>query len=268
MNFKKDYPRFGFPSAVNRTLYSVALASEQEIATINLDSDNAIIDINIMKAVDELQVNLNDYQVFPFNLNVNNTADSDAKVILAIALNDGTIATLELAAPATKQTLFAVAPDKASDTLNAIQMNQSAAVEAPITVSDIEKNVGMTYEGATTGVKGNVITFSGKIPYYAADMAIGRTEGNRVGVQVKAPAGVNVYKSNFIIDGKKYTGAALDLIGEDEYVLNWWPLMSVAGQKKTIQLNWVVGGTIISQDYEVAIAEDATFADESEALPK
>lgn len=268
MNFKKDYPRFGFPSAVNRTLYSVALASEQETAIINLDSDNAIIDINIMKAVGEVQVNLNDYQVFPFNLNVNNTADSDAKVILAIALNDGIIATLELAAPATKQTLFAVAPDKASDTLYAIQTNQSAAVEASITVSDIEKNVGMTYEGATAVVKGNVITFSGKIPYYAADMSIGRTEGNRVGVQVKAPAGVNVYKSNFIIDGKKYTGAALDSIGEDEYVLNWWPLMSVAGQKKTIQLNWVVEGTIISQDYEVAIAEDATFADESEALSK
>lgn len=61
MNFKRDYPRFGFPSAVNRTLYSVVLASEQETATINLDSDNAIIDINIMKAVGELQVNLNDY---------------------------------------------------------------------------------------------------------------------------------------------------------------------------------------------------------------
>lgn len=266
MNFKKDYPRFGFPSAVNRTLYSVALASEQETATINLDSDNAIIDINIMKAVGELQVNLNDYQVFPFNLNVNNTADSDAKVILAIALNDGTIATLELAAPATKQTLFAVAPDKASDTLYAIQMNQSAAVEAPITVSDIEKNVGMTYEGAITEVKGNVITFSGKIPYYAADMSIGRTEGNRVGVQVKAPAGVNVYKSNFIIDGKKYTGAALDLIGEDEYVLNWWPLMSITGQQKTITLDWVVAGTLYQQVFVVAIAADATFAPASEAF--
>lgn len=268
MNFKKDYPRFGFPSAVNRTLYSVALASEQETATINLDSDNAIIDINIMKAVGELQVNLNDYQVFPFNLNVNNTADSDAKVILAIALNDGTIATLELAAPATKQTLFAVAPDKASDTLYAIQMNQSAAVEAPITVSDIEKSVGMTYEGAITEVKGNVITFSGKIPYYAADMSIGRTEGNRVGVQVKAPAGVNVYKSNFIIDGKKYTGAALDLIGEDEYVLNWWPLMSIPGQQKTITLDWVVAGTLYQQVFVVAIAADATFAPASEVLPK
>lgn len=268
MNFKKDYPRFGFPSAVNRTLYSVALASEQETATINLDSDNAIIDINIMKAVGEVQVNLNDYQVFPFNLNVNNIVDSDAKVILAIALYDGTIATLELAAPATKQTMFAVAPDKASDTLYAIQMNQSAAVEVPITVSDIEKNVGMTYEGATAEVKGNVITFSGKIPYYAADMSIGRMEGNRVGVQVKSPAGVNVYKSNFIIDGKKYTGTALDSIGEDEYVLNWWPLMSVAGQKKTIQLNWVVGGTVIEQSFTVEIAEDATFAESSEALPE
>lgn len=266
MNFKKDYPRFGFPSAVNRTLYR-ALASEQETEAINLDSDNAIIDINIMKAVGEVQVNLNDYQVFPFNLNVNNIADSDATVILAIALYDGTIATLELSAPATKQTLFAVAPDKASDTLYAIQVNQGAAVNASITVSDIEKNVGMTYEGATAEVKGNIITFSGKIPYYAADMSVGRTEGNKVGVQIKAPAGVNVYKSKFVIDGKNYTGTALDLVGE-EYVLNWWPLMSVAGQKKEIQLSWVVGGTVIEQSFTVEIAEDATFAESSEALPE
>lgn len=267
MNFKKDYPRFGFPSAVNRTLYSVALASKQETATINLDSDNAIIDINIMKAVGELQVNLNDYQVFPFNLNVNNTADSNAKVILAIALNDGIIATLELDAPATKQTLFAVAPDKASDTLYAIQVNQGAAVEVSITVSDIKKNVGMTYKEASFSVKGNIITFSGKIPYYAADMSVGRTEGNRVGVQIKAPVGVNVYKSKFVIDGKNYTGTALDLVGK-EYVLNWWPLMSVAGQKKEIQLSWVVGGTVIEQSFIVEIAADATFAESSEALPE
>lgn len=198
---------------------------------------------------------------------MNNIADSDATVILAIALYDGTIATLELSAPATKQTLFAVAPDKASDTLYAIQINQGAAVSSSITVSDIEKNVGMTYEGATAEVKGNIITFSGKIPYYAADMSVGRTEGNRVGVQIKAPAGVNVYKSKFVIDGKNYTGTALDLVGE-EYVLNWWPLMSVAGQKKEIQLSWVVGGTVIEQSFTVEIAADATFAESSEALPE
>lgn len=262
MNFKKGYPRFGFPSSVNRELFAVAVSSAQDEASIIVPKDAAMILINIDAAAPKVNVQLDDYQKFPLNLALNNNAEASV-VTLSINLEGNQVATLEVNAEASKLTNFIVGPSMIADSLFAQIISTSEAVESVVEVAEIEKNVGMTYEGATAKVEKNVITFSGKIPYYA----LGRVEGNRVGVQIKAPAGAELEASKFIIDDVEYDSTALDKVGED-YVLNWWPLMSIPGQQKTITLDWVVAGTLYQQIFVVAIAADATFAPASEALPK
>lgn len=266
MNFKKGYPRFGFPSSVNRELFAVAISSAQDEASIIVPKDASMILINIDAAAPKVNVQLDDYQKFPLNLALNNNAEASV-VTLSINLEGNQVATLEVNAEASKLTNFIVGPSMIADSLFAQIISTSEAVESVVEVAEIEKNVGMTYEGATAKVEKNVITFSGKIPYYAADPALGRVEGNRVGVQIKAPAGAELEASKFIIDDVEYDSTALDKVGED-YVLNWWPLMSIPGQQKTITLDWVVAGTLYQQIFVVAIAADATFAPASEALPK
>lgn len=267
MNFKKGYPRFGFPSSVNRELFAVAVSSAQDEASIIVPKDAAMILINIDAAAPKVNVQLDDYQKFPLNLALNNNAEASV-VTLSINLEGNQVATLEVNAEASKLTNFIVGPSMIADSLFAQIISTSEAVESVVEVAEIEKNVGMTYEGATAAVEKNVITFSGKIPYYyAADPALGRVEGNRVGVQIKAPAGAELEASKFVVDGVEYDVNALDKVGED-YFFNWWPLMSIPGQQKTITLDWVVAGTLYQQIFVVAIAADATFAPASEALPK
>lgn len=266
MNFKKGYPRFGFPSSVNRELFAVAVSSAQDEASIIVPKDAAMILINIDAAAPKVNVQLDDYQKFPLNLALNNNAEASV-VTLSINLEGNQVATLEVNAEASKLTNFIVGPSMIADSLFAQIISTSEAVESVVEVAEIEKNVGMTYEGATAAVEKNVITFSGKIPYYVADPALGRVEGNRVGVQIKAPAGAELEASKFVVDGVEYDVNALDKVGED-YFLNWWPLMSIPGQQKTITLDWVVAGTLYQQIFVVAIAADATFAPASEALPK
>lgn len=265
MNFKKGYPRFGFPSSVNRELFAVAVSSAQDEASIIVPKDAAMILINIDAAAPKVNVQLDDYQKFPLNLALNNNAEASV-VTLSINLEGNQVATLEVNAEASKLTNFIVGPSMIADSLFAQIISTSEAVESVVEVAEIEKNVGMTYEGATAAVEKNVITFSGKIPY-AADPALGRVEGNRVGVQIKAPAGAELEASKFVVDGVEYDVNALDKVGED-YFFNWWPLMSIPGQQKTITLDWVVAGTLYQQIFVVAIAADATFAPASEALPK
>lgn len=266
MNFKKGYPRFGFPSSVNRELFAVAVSSAQDEASIIVPKDAAMILINIDAAAPKVNVQLDDYQKFPLNLALNNNAEASV-VTLSINLEGNQVATLEVNAEASKLTNFIVGPSMIADSLFAQIISTSEAVESVVEVAEIEKNVGMTYEGATAAVEKNVITFSGKIPYYDADPALGRVEGNRVGVQIKAPAGAELEASKFVVDGVEYDVNALDKVGED-YFFNWWPLMSIPGQQKTITLDWVVAGTLYQQIFVVAIAADATFAPASEALPK
>lgn len=267
MNFKKGYPRFGFPSSVNRELFAVAVSSAQDEASIIVPKDAAMILINIDAAAPKVNVQLDDYQKFPLNLALNNNAEASV-VTLSINLEGNQVATLEVNAEASKLTNFIVGPSMIADSLFAQIISTSEAVESVVEVAEIEKNVGMTYEGATAAVEKNVITFSGKIPYYYyADPALGRVEGNRVGVQIKAPAGAELEASKFVVDGVEYDVNALDKVGED-YFFNWWPLMSIPGQQKTITLDWVVAGTLYQQIFVVAIAADATFAPASEALPK
>lgn len=266
MNFKKGYPRFGFPSSVNREMFAVAVSFAQDEASIIVPKDAAMILINIDADAPKVNVQLDDYQKFPLNLALNNNAEASV-VTLSINLEGNQVATLEVNAEASKLTNFIVGPSMIVDSLFAQIISTSEAVESVVEVAEIEKNVGMTYGGATAAVEKNVITFSGKIPYYAADPALGRVEGNRVGVQIKAPADAELEASKFIIDGVEYDSTALDKVGEG-YVLNWWPLMSIPGQQKTITLDWVVAGTLYQQIFVVAIAADATFAPASEALPK
>ena len=266
MNFKKGYPRFGFPSSVNRELFAVAVSFAQDEASVIVPKDAAMILINIDAAAPKVNVQLDDYQKFPLNLALNNNAEASV-VTLSINLEGNQVATLEVNAEASKLTNFIVGPSMIADSLFAQIISTSEAVESVVEVSEIEKNVGMTYEGATAAVEKNVITFSGKIPYYTADPALGRVEGNCVGVQIKAPAGAELEASKFVVDGVDYDVNALDKVGED-YFFNWWPLMSIPGQQKTITLDWVVAGTLYQQIFVVAIAADATFAPASEALPK
>lgn len=157
MNFKKGYPRFGFPSSVNRELFAVAVSSAQDEASIIVPKDAAMILINIDAAAPKVNVQLDDYQKFPLNLALNNNAEASV-VTLSINLEGNQVATLEVNAEASKLTNFIVGPSMIADSLFAQIISTSEAVESVVEVAEIEKNVGMTYEGATAAVEKNVIT--------------------------------------------------------------------------------------------------------------
>jgi hypothetical protein len=264
MDFKRNYPRFGFPDSVNREMYSICLTTDCDEYNLELDRDYCIIDLNIFANIPVVNLKFNDYQKFPVLLAINSPS-VDMKVNTSIELLDGTIHKRQFNGNVGKISMFSVQPTQPVNEIYGYVIGLDKAQEGA-KVNAIEKNVGMTYAEAKFALDKNVATFSGKIPYYKANDSLGRVKGNRVGVQIVAPDGINEEKTKFLIDGAAYDYLAMDVNAEGKKVLNWWPLITAAGQEKTIIAEWIISGSCYRQEYLLKIAQDATLNSESEAL--
>lgn len=87
---------------------------------------------------------------------------------------------------------------------------------------------------------GNAIMFTGKIDWYAADEALGRIAGNRVGVMVQFPEDVTEEQLDSLrirIAGNVYDKSALDE-HEGKKVLWYYPLVKSSESAYKIELVW------------------------------
>ncbi len=265
MKLACNYPRFGFPDSVNRGMFSVAFAIDNEEMKFELGEDAAILDINVNGKIPKATIRLSDSQKYPFILGINNTTDTAGQFTVEFPAGDGTYYQRTFNSNAKKNSQYSIQPTYPVDEIYGYVLNVSESI-AGATIPAAEKNVGFTYEGATCQVSGAEIKWSGKIPYYKVNSALGRIAGNRVGIQFKAPEGANLEKSYFILDGKKYDFTALDKDSSGKDVLNWWPMVTTPGETKTADIVWMVNGTAYIFNYLVKIADDATFDGVDEAL--
>ena len=141
-----------------------------------------------------------------------------------------------------------------------VVVDEDSTLQDPI-IGTIERDPGNT--GDVLGgdpldvvVAGDTVTFSGEVAWYPEDEALGRTAGNRVGVEINAPAGYNTAYTTFTInDSEPYTWDEVN--DGDNYV--WiYPLVTEAGQSWEIVVTWVEGA---EQTFTVVVDEDSTLQD-------
>jgi len=99
----------------------------------------------------------------------------------------------------------------------------------------------------------DTVSYLGLIEWYPADPAIGRTEGNRVGVEINAPTAFNTADTTFTVFGNTYTWD--DVNDGDNFV--WiYPKVTVVPQEWPIVVSW--GGNI-TQTFTVKVLEGSTL---------
>lgn len=86
-------------------------------------------------------------------------------------------------------------------------------------------------------------SFTGSIDYYSADSKLGGTDGNRVGVKIKAPAGVNVDASKATVAYVNGSGGRTPLALNGPDYVYFYPQVTMAGQKYTCFIDWDGSGT-------------------------
>jgi hypothetical protein len=133
-----------------------------------------------------------------------------------------------------------------------VKISNEATLEAepvPLVSGSIAWDPGKTGgTGLDVKVEGNTITFKGEIEWYPADESLGRTAGNRVGVEIIPPEGFDAKDAKVKIGGKEYT------FGEDRFF--WYPLVTSVGQEFTATVEWNSDST---QVFTVKIADEATL---------
>jgi hypothetical protein len=136
-------------------------------------------------------------------------------------------------------------------------ITDSATVEvgaAPEVKGSIERDPANTGGELEVTIEDDTVTFtSGEIKWYPEDQALGRAAGNRVGVQINAPA-------DFDTSGVKVT------IGENEYDWNeiedgdgyfwWYPLVTADKKEYTATVVWNEAST---QVFKVVIGSGVTL---------
>jgi uncharacterized repeat protein (TIGR02543 family) len=120
------------------------------------------------------------------------------------------------------------------------------------------------------GDEDDTYVFGGLIPSYEEDLAIGRIAGNRVGVKIFAPEGVNLKQVLVIIGNKQYV---FDDVKDGPDHFQWWPLVTEAGQEFEAVVVWNMLSTQtftvkIKDDAEIAVAyiEDVGYASVADAI--
>ncbi len=113
----------------------------------------------------------------------------------------------------------------------------------PAKLGTIERDPGNTGDvpggtALTVTQAGNTINFEGEIAWYPADLSLGRTEGNRVGVEINAPAGLDTTNTTFTFNGNTYNWE--DVADGDNFV--WiYPKVTEVPQSWDIVVTWETG---------------------------
>lgn len=138
--------------------------------------------------------------------------------------------------------------------------NELTLVNGP--VGALEQDPGKTGGNLTVTVDGATITFGGNgetVAWYAADEALGRTKGNRVGIKVSAPTGVVVDDGFALTVGlgtasaKTYDKTALD--GDNFFY--YYPLVSQDATTALFSVKWNEASALTI--YKIVVAEGTTF---------
>lgn len=110
----------------------------------------------------------------------------------------------------------------------------------------------------------NKIVFGGTIAYYRANPSLGRTKGNRVGIQIAPQVEVSKFPNmKFYINGKEYKPEVLDE-SEGKKVLWFYPSLN-----ENISWYWnikFVWNDEFTEVFKVFVAPSAKLSPESEAL--
>ena len=134
-----------------------------------------------------------------------------------------------------------------------------STLQAPI-LGTIERDPGNTGDvvGETplaVAVVDDTVTFSGKVAWYPADEALGRTAGNRVGVEINAPAGLDTTGTTFTVFGNTYTWD--DVNDGDNFV--WiYPKVTEVPQNWDVVVTWEEGNV---QAFSIEVLEGSTLQD-------
>ena len=128
-------------------------------------------------------------------------------------------------------------------------------------------------------ILGDTVTFTGgEIKWYPEDPVLGRAAGNRVGVQINAPAGFDTSGVTVTIGENTYNWE--DIKDGDNYFW-WYPLVTVAGQEFTAKVKWnesseqtfkvVIGSGVeleenILEGYVVKVGENGLGVDAAKFL--
>jgi hypothetical protein len=126
--------------------------------------------------------------------------------------------------------------------------------EAPEVSGSIERDPGNTGGDLQYNIENDTVTFtSGEIKWYPEDKDLGRAAGNRVGVQINAPADFDTTGVTVKIGEQTYNW---DEIEDGDGYFWWYPLVTEAGQQFTATVVWNESST---QEFKVVIGEGVTL---------
>jgi SH3-like domain-containing protein len=136
-------------------------------------------------------------------------------------------------------------------------ITDSATVEvgaAPEVKGSIERDPANTGGELEVTIENDTVTFtSGEIKWYPEDKDLGRAAGNRVGVQINAPADFDTTGVTVKIGEQTYNW---DEIKDGDGYFWWYPLVTQAGQQFTATVVWNESST---QEFKVVIGEGVTL---------
>jgi len=147
--------------------------------------------------------------------------------------------------------------DETNTQLFVVRVLSGSTLQVPL-IGTIERDPGDTGDvvGGTplvVNVAGDTVTFSGEIAWYPADEALGRTAGNRVGVEINAPEGFLTPTTTFTVFGNTYNWN--DVNDGDNFV--WiYPKVTEAPQSWDIVVTWQEG---VEQAFTIEVLESATL---------
>ena len=128
---------------------------------------------------------------------------------------------------------------------------ESEAVGPVLIYGTIERDPANTGGDLGYGIVGDTVTFtSGTIKWYPEDDDLKRPAGNRVGVQINAPAGFDTTNVTVTIGENTYNWE--DIKDGDNYFW-WYPLVTEAGQEFTAKVKWNESS---EQTFKVVIGSD------------
>jgi hypothetical protein len=125
---------------------------------------------------------------------------------------------------------------------------------APEVKGSIERDPANTGGELEVTIENDTVTFtSGEIKWYPEDKDLGRAAGNRVGVQINAPADFDTTGVTVKIGEQTYNW---DEIKDGDGYFWWYPLVTQAGQQFTATVVWNESST---QEFKVVIGEGVTL---------
>lgn len=254
MELNMNYPCFNFPKSVNRSLWSQVINNDVQIINLNMSKSYETIRLSAQSGLDLIVLNLNEFQVFPFNLEVENQNDTS---ILDVTLRmPGTkeVYSLKMQVAPLERTNFKVHILDLFGTMVSFRKDLGKATTTNY-VAVMPKRDPANTGGSemTLSVTDNIIEVNGTVPYTLRDLAAGINEGNRIGFEFTEPENYNAIEQVLVVDGKF---SQFEVVGNKKLFF-WYPTRNK--RSLPIQIYWSDGGSIIVEYYVLKLNENAVL---------